>query len=254
MREEPLTTNENHPIIRAGDNVRRSTEFWSPAVHHLLGYLKSVNFAYSPEFVGIDDEGREVLSFFSGESGADSWKHITGDEGLRSYAKLLRAYHDAVSGYEPPPELEWATGQKGLKTGQIICHGDFGPWNIVWKDGKPVGIVDWDLAHPNTPQYDVLYALEYAAPFRSDEIAMKWHGFDTPPNRKRRIDVFLEAYGSPPIVGLTAKITQMQREVGKLVEYLAKRNIQPQNEWAANGVLAEIEARAIWTEQNASIL
>ncbi|MFJ9104066.1 phosphotransferase [Streptomyces sp. NPDC102405] len=25
---------------------------------------------------------------------------------------------------------------------EAICHGDFGPWNVVWKGHRPVGIID----------------------------------------------------------------------------------------------------------------
>ncbi|QQS20412.1 phosphotransferase [Candidatus Saccharibacteria bacterium] len=193
------------------------------------------------------------MSHIEGESGKEGWKNITNDDGLRSYAKLLRAYHDAVGGYKPPSNLEWANGQKKLNPGQIICHGDFGPWNIVWKDGKPVGIVDWDLAHPNTPEYDILYALEYSAPFRGDETAIQWHHFETIPDRKRRIKIFLEAYGTPIIKDIVSKVAALQREVGKFEASIAKRGIQPQADWVANGDLEEVEKRARWTEQHSDL-
>ena len=253
MQEEPLAGNESHPVVRIGDKVHRPSEFWQPAVSDLLDYLASIDFSYSPRHFGVDDKGREVLSHIDGESGKEGWKNITTDDGLRSYAKLLRAYHDAVAGYKPSPDLEWANGQKGLKPGQIICHGDFGSWNIVWKDGKPVGIVDWDLAHPNTPEYDILYALEYSAPFRDDEAAIKHHHFESVPERGRRIKIFLEAYGTPMIDNVVAKVAAMQREVGDYEAFLAKRGIQPQADWVADGDLDEGEKRAKWTEQNSDL-
>lgn len=250
MADQKLSNNDKRPIVKIGNKVHRPTEFWQPAVHDLLYYLQSVNFPYSPRVFGIDDKGREVLSYFDGESGKEGWKQITSDEGLRKYAKFLRAYHDAVSNYKPSDELEWANGAKGLKAGQIICHGDFGPWNIAWKDGEPVGILDWDLAHPNSQEYDILYALEYSAPFRDDKAAIKSHHFEAVPDRKRRIKIFLEAYGAPTIENVTAKVAAMQREVGKFEASLAERGIQPQVEWVANGDLDEVEKRAKWTETN----
>lgn len=53
-----------------------------------------------------------------------------------------------------------------------------------------VGLVDWDFAHPGPALEDVAYAVEYLAPFRSDAHAVRWHGFSTAPDRRRRIEVF----------------------------------------------------------------
>ncbi|MGV9364612.1 phosphotransferase [Amycolatopsis sp. NPDC003731] len=63
----------------------------------------------------------------------------------------------------PASGLTWFTG-----TGEVVCHGDFGPWNVVWRGGQPVGILDWDYARPAPRLHDVAYALEYVAPFRDD--------------------------------------------------------------------------------------
>src|SRR6266702_1976310 len=250
MRTADLTTN---PTLKVGDTVHRPTHFWSPAVHELLKYLESVNFPYSPHYLGQDDEGREILSHIDGESGVNGWKKITTDEGLRKFARFLRAYHDAVAGFHPSDGLEWSTGTKGLKLDEIICHGDFGPWNIVWQGNEPVGIIDWDMAHPAKSEHDILYALEYYAPFRGDEATMRQHHFDTLPDRKHRIAVFLEAYGTPPIVNVATKVAAMQRAVKDQAAYLAKRGIQPQADWAAEGHLERIEERAKWTEEHTEL-
>lgn len=254
MTEEILKGNEAHPVVKIGDKVHRPIEFWHPAVRDLLDYLQSVDFPYSPKFLGVDDNGREVLSFLNGDSGKEGWKYITNDEGLYRYAKFLRTYHDAVKGYKPSEKLEWANGAKGLQKGQIICHGDFGPWNIVWDiHGNPVGIVDWDLAHPNSPEHDILYALEYSAPFRDDKATIKWHHFGSVPDRKRRIKIFLEAYGAPMFDDVASKVSKMQREVNDFAKYLAGRGIQPQLDWLKNGDLERGEEQARWTDDNKNL-
>src|SRR5208282_2166695 len=120
----------------------RPTHFWTPAVHDLLRYLASIDFPYSPRVFDADSEGREVLSYVEGESGKEGWYKILDDEGLRKFAKLLRSYHDAVVGYKPTQDLEWATGTTTMNPGDIICHGDFGPWNIVWQGNEPISIID----------------------------------------------------------------------------------------------------------------
>ena len=250
MTELNLNTNDKHPVIQIGNTVHRPTSWWTPAIHSLLKYLESSGFKYSPKVLGFDEQGREVLSFIEGQSGKDGWEKIISDEGLRKFAKLLRSYHDAVAEFKPDNDAKWAYTSGLPKQGEIICHGDFGPWNIVWQGDEPVGIVDWDLVFPASHQYDVLYALEYSAPFRDDETTLKWHHFPEVPDRRRRIEVFLEAYGEPAIPSIANRVSEIQRQGGRYEKYLAERGMQPQVDWVADGELDEIEKRAKWTEAN----
>lgn len=134
-----------------------------------------------------------------------------------------------------------------------MCHGDFGPWNVVWRGAEPVGIIDWDMALPAQPRYDVLYALQYSAPFCDDSTALEWNHFPSPPDRKRRIEVFTEAYGLAEAGDIVGDVAAMQRQVGAFVAYLADRGLQPQADWIAQGELAEVEKRATWTEQHRAL-
>ncbi|MGC8487902.1 MAG: aminoglycoside phosphotransferase family protein [Clostridia bacterium] len=253
MWEERLTTNEQHPILRIGDTVHRPVDFWTPAVHSLLGYLAARGLSAAPRVIGRDGDSREVLSFLPGQSGQDGWKQVVSEDGLRAFARLLRRYHDVVADFRPPADLEWSTGARGLNPGDIICHGDFGPWNVVWQEGVPTGLLDWDMAHPAPPEHDILYALEYTAPFRDDEAAVTWHAFPTPPDRRRRVGVFLTAYGHPPIPHLAAKVAAMQREVAQHEAYLAVRGVQPQADLVEQGQLEELERRTRWSEEHGEL-
>lgn len=252
MNEEVLAGNDTHPVVRIGDTVHRPTSWWTPAVHELLKYLESINFKYSPRVLGFDDQGREILTFMDGESGKEGWFKIHSDQGLRNYAKFLREYHQAVAGYKPAADSVWAYAEGGLKPGEIICHGDFGPWNITWDGETPVGIIDWDLVFPTKPSYDIMYALEWSAPFHDDKMALEWHHFKEIPDRKRRIDVFLEAYGTSrqEIGDVVSGVAAMQRTGANHEKLLAERGLQPQVDWVANGDLEVIEKRAQWTEAN----
>lgn len=252
MDESAFDNNEHRPIVRIGDKVHRPTSWWTPAVHDLLNYLESIDFKYSPRVFGFDEQGREILSFMEGESGKEGWFKIHSDRGLRNYAKLLREYHQAVSGYNPPEDSVWAYAQGGLKPGEIVCHGDFGPWNITWDGETPIGIIDWDLVFPAKPSYDVLYALEWSAPFHDDKMALEWHHFKDIPDRKRRVNIFLEAYGmsQDELGDITSNVATLQRTVAGHEKQLAERGLQPQVDWVANGDLELIEERAKWTENN----
>ncbi len=252
MIEEVLAGNATHPIARIGDTVHRPVSWWTPAVHELLKYLESVEFKYSPRVLGFDDQGREILTFMKGESGKEGWFKIHSDKGLQNYAKLLREYREAVANYKPSADSIWAYAEGGPKPGEIICHGDFGPWNLTWDGDKPVGIIDWDLVFPAKPSYDVLYALEWSAPFKNDKLAHEWHHFSDIPDRKRRIDVFLDSYGTnrQKIGDVVREVATMKRTVASHEKLLAERGMQPQVDWVANGDLEDIEQQALWIEAN----
>jgi hypothetical protein len=101
---------------------------------------------------------------------------------------------------------------------------------------------------PAPPRFDVLYALEYAAPFRDDETALSWHHFPSVPDRRHRIEVFAHAYGLEHQGDLVSDVASLQRQVGTFVAHLAARGLQPQVDWVADGVLQEVEKQARWTE------
>ena len=54
-------------VVRVGDTVRRPVGPHSPLVHALLAHLESIGFEGAPRFLGIDRNGREVLSYVDGE-------------------------------------------------------------------------------------------------------------------------------------------------------------------------------------------
>jgi len=252
MDEIYLENNKHRPIVQIGDTIHRPTHWWTPNVHDLLNYLEKVGFPYSPRVLGFDEHGREVLSYIKGDSGKDGWYKIHSDEGLANFAKLLRSYHDAIADYKPPQNAEWAYSKNELKPGEIMCHGDFGPWNIVWDGETPVGILDWDFVLPAKPTYDVFYALEYSTPFRDDKTAMEWHHFAEVPDRKRRVQIFLDAYGIS-LTDIADSVARVQRQGIDHVKYLAERGVQPQATWVNDGTLEEIERNARWTEANRAL-
>ncbi|MFZ1522915.1 MAG: aminoglycoside phosphotransferase family protein [Candidatus Saccharimonadales bacterium] len=237
-------------IIQNDDAVHRPTHYWAPAVHGLLEYLNSVDFKSVPQVLGVDEQGREILSYIEGESGPAGWSKITTDEGLAKFAKYLRKYHDAVRNYKPPAGSKWAYGHDRLEPGEIICHGDFGPWNIVWDGNDPVGIIDWDMARPAKPEFDILYALEFATPFRNDKAAIEWHHFTEVPDRKHRIAVFLKAYGTDSIPNITKRVANVVRKVNAGARTIASQGIEPQATWLKDGTLDGFENLAKWIENN----
>ncbi|GIE32775.1 phosphotransferase [Actinoplanes italicus] len=243
MSDEVLQDDPYRRVVRIGDTVRRPLHPWSTTVHELLQHLQEQGFEYAPRLLGIDDEGREVLTWIDGESGGDGWAKVVTDEGLTAMARLLRDYHDAVRDFRPSSAAGWAAHDGVFRPGDLVCHGDFGPWNLVWHGNTPIGILDWDYTWPHPPLHDVVYALEYVAPFRDDEFAMSSMRHPAAPDRRRRMEVFAAAYGLTAIDGLADGVIAQQEEVLARVRRLAAEGRQPQLTWQESGALAGIERR-----------
>ncbi len=87
---------------RVGDTVRRPLRRTSPATRALLDHLERVGFHGAPRYLGVDDRGREVLSFIPGQAAiAPSPQWALTDAALVSVAELLRGYHEAVASFDP---------------------------------------------------------------------------------------------------------------------------------------------------------
>jgi hypothetical protein len=235
-----------------GDRVYRPAGWWTPTVHALLRYLHGVGFTRVPMPLDVVD-GQEVLRWIPGESGTAGWQRAVPESGLRALAGLLRDYHQATAGFVAPPGACWALSDRPAGPGEVICHGDFGPWNVVWDGGTPVGLVDFDFAQPGEPLDDVAYALEYVAPFRDDVQAMRWQGFTAAPDRAQRIAVFAETYGLETVEGLVDAVIRRQELTGQRVCALAARGLEPQRTWIAEGWLDKLTAEVQWSKDNRNL-
>src|SRR5512141_2994815 len=99
-------------VVRVGDTVRRPTGPWTPAVHELLRHLERVGFAYSPRVLGVDEHGREILTYIEGETAVTHpWPEWAwADPTLVDVAAILREYHDAVADFRPRDDRIWRFG------------------------------------------------------------------------------------------------------------------------------------------------
>ncbi|WP_052032322.1 aminoglycoside phosphotransferase family protein [Streptomyces viridochromogenes] len=253
--EEVMQDSAHRRVVRIGDTVRRPVQPWTPTVHALLRHLAEVGFAYAPRPLGIDDEGREVLTYMEGDSGPAGWAKVVGSQGLRNFARLLRDYHDACRSFSPPPGATWSTDAGGDPgDDDVICHGDFGPWNVVWQGNRPVGIIDWDFARPAPPLDDVAYALEYVVPFRDDAECLRWLRHPAPPDRRSRLEEFCRAYGLDSTAGIVDAVIARQQDNADLVRRLAEQGHEPQAGWVADGLLTELDNRIDWSKAHRGLV
>jgi Ser/Thr protein kinase RdoA (MazF antagonist) len=155
-------------VVRVGDTVRRPLRASSKATHALLQHLESVGFTGAPTFLGIDSQGREVLSYLAGETVTPPYPDWSmTDEALDSVARLLREYHAAVADFRPAG-LEWAEPVPAEYATGLISHNDPNLDNVVFRDGVAVALIDFDLAGPGSALWDVATAVRLWAPLRPD--------------------------------------------------------------------------------------
>jgi Phosphotransferase enzyme family len=155
-------------VVRIGDTVRRPLRATSAATHALLRHLEDVGFPGAPRFLGVDDEGREVLSFVPGTAITPpfpAWA-LT-DDALVSVAELLREYHAAVRGFDPTPHT-WPPAPARF-AGELVSHNDVNLDNVVFRDGRAAALIDFDLAAPGSRVWDVAGAVRLWAPLRPED-------------------------------------------------------------------------------------
>ncbi len=158
-----------------------------PAVHALLRHLEAVGFDATPHVLGIDEQGREILTFVEGDEA--TWS----DDELRAVGLLVRRYHDAAASFVSPPDAQWQR-LVGAPAGQkIVCHNDLSPWNTVYRAGEPVALIDWDLAAPAPPLWDLAWAVYRYVPLFDDDSCRRLEIPLQP--RGPRIRLFCDAYG-----------------------------------------------------------
>ena len=168
--EDPLyggTANQGL-VFRVGNTVRRPIRTTSASTHALLRHLADVGFDGAPRFLGIDHQGREVLSYMPGEAVTPPYPAwALTDKALDSVAELLHAYHDAVSTFDPAG-YTWPRAVPAHFRAGIVSHNDPNLDNVVFRDRRAVALIDFDLAGPGSVVWDVAAAARLWAPLRLD--------------------------------------------------------------------------------------
>lgn len=179
-------------VVRVGGTVRRPLRPTSAATHALLRHLEDVGFSEAPRLLGVDDRGREVLSYVPGHAVTPPYpRWALGEDALVSVAQLVRRYHEAVLSFDATVH-RWSPALPPAFSGEgLVTHNDLNLDNIVFRDGLAVALIDFDLAAPGSRLWDVACAARLWSPLRSP--------VDVDDARRaralERFRVFVRAYG-----------------------------------------------------------
>jgi tRNA A-37 threonylcarbamoyl transferase component Bud32 len=174
LDEIPLSGGRvNVGVVRVENTLHRPMRPNSEFIQELLGHLRKNGCGFVPEPLGFDNKGREILSYIEGDVPRDLGMYD--DETLMVAAKMIRTFHDAARGFLSDAKLE------------VICHNDLSPCNFVFRDGRPVGIIDFDAAALGSRTMDIGYAAWLWLDLGNDEVNVT--------EQKRRFELFLKSYG-----------------------------------------------------------
>src|SRR5262245_66050610 len=95
----------------------------------------------------------EVLSFVPGSGPTHS------DDELARLGELIGTLHTATASFVPPPDARWQFMVGAPNEGTAICHNDLSPDNTIYEPAStPRAFIDWDLAAPAPPLWDLAWA------------------------------------------------------------------------------------------------
>jgi hypothetical protein len=152
--------------------------------------VRARGLAWAPEPRGVGG-GRAAVAFVEGDVPAYPMPALVWEPRVLDVAaRMLRAFHDATVGF-PREGRTWQLAAH--EPDEVICHNDFAPYNLVFRDGLPVAAIDFDAASPGPRAWDLAYLAYRLVPLAAEG------NLDLPrrpePERAVRLARLCAAYG-----------------------------------------------------------
>jgi Ser/Thr protein kinase RdoA (MazF antagonist) len=218
-------------VVRIENTVRRSVGPNSNFSHALLKLLEEKGFGHAPRFLGIDEKGREILTFMEGEvhHGEMNWT----DDQLIKVVQMLKDFHDATAGSELTEGSE------------VVCHNDIAPWNTILENDVPIAFIDFDDVSPGNRADDLAYLIWTFLELGSEGPASV---------QAKKIQKISEAYGFSDNRKLIDAILEQQEKILAKREKLAKNAPDQEAREFSASRLDIIRSEIDWVKANRNIL
>ena len=133
------------------------------ATHALLDHLAAAGFDGAPRVLTAGP-ATETLTYIEGRAAVPPLTEDTlTDAALVSVADLLRRYHLAASSFNPAGYAWPRPVPARYRTG-LVSHNDVYPANLVFRGGRAVALIDFDLAGPGGAAWDFAAAARSFVP------------------------------------------------------------------------------------------
>ncbi|MEU8233012.1 phosphotransferase [Actinoplanes sp. NPDC048967] len=219
--------------VRVGATVRKAPPADADFVRGLLELFAERGWAGAPRFLGVDDRGRQVLSFVAGEVPWGDAAPPVGEAALAAVAVLVREFHDLTA-------CSAAAGGQ-----EVVCHHDLSPRNTVFRGGRPVAFIDWDIAGPGSRVQDVAHVCWQFVPL-GPAVAVG--------DAVRRVRVVADAYGWGDLPLLVETVLWWQDRCWRGIGSGAAAGVPAMVRLREAGVVEAVRAAYAWTAGHAAEL
>lgn len=254
--EQPLAggMDPRYAPVRIGDTVHRPAGSSRAAVRDLLLHLESVGFDGAPRHLGTDDLGREVLAWIDGDVPLPPYpRWAMTDRALADLGQLIHRFHEATETFRSTAD-DWSTSWADPAGGSVVCHNDLYPENVVFRDGRVVALIDFAMAAPGRPLWDLAIAAEIWCPL-GDPVRRDPHGIDL--DGIARLGVLARAYGLKPDSAEELVDVVMQeraRSTANIRAEIASGNESWIHDWAEAGGDVRAAADDAWIARHRAAL
>jgi aminoglycoside phosphotransferase (APT) family kinase protein len=182
-------------VVRDGDLVLRPAPANVKTIHSLLQYLHFRGFP-APEPRGLTEDDREQLGFIPGETSVPPYPQpwVRSEATLAAVGRMLRSLHDSTGDFVPPRDASWSRDLADPHGGSVVCHNDVCIENVLFSDGTPVGLLDFDFAAPGRPVWDLAMTARYWVPLQDPTSAAASNRDELDPFSRTRL--LADAYGA----------------------------------------------------------
>jgi Phosphotransferase enzyme family len=225
-------------VVRVADTVRRPA---APGyVRDLLRYFERHGWPGAPRYLGVDDQGREILTFIEGHV---AWEKaqpagVRSAESLTAVARLVRQFHDLTAASELAGDQE------------VVCHNDLSPKNTVYRDLgqglRPLAFIDWDIAAPGSRVHDVAHVCWQYVGLGPDVTDAR--------EAARLVRLIADGYELPDRADLVETILWWQDRCWRGIEAAAGAGDPAMVRLRDRGAAAEVRAAHQWTAANRRVL